>query len=604
MIAIGTLFDSFKQAADVYFGADSLVTFPAIFTSVIRWFFPILAFVILYRCGVSLLSWKKEPEVWANLTLPNGSSLQVTHWENIIGRAASSDIRINYPSVSRSHAVLCRESGGWTISDIGSKGGVYKNGELVVGKDSVKFGDVLSLGGVELTLVPYGEEAIIEEGKKRTRPGRFIKPSVTLILLTLFQLLTMQQLIMSKLPDFDLTVPIVFLLLIGVMWLYFFIIRSMKRTGFEVETIAFFLTTLGFSVIASTGPDGLVKQFSAFLLGLMIFIILSWILRDLDRAKKLRYYVAALGIALFVFNLIFGKEVYGAKNWVFIGPFSFQPSELVKIAFIFTGASTLDRLMSKRNLYLFIIYTAVCCGCLALMNDFGTAIIFFVAFVVIAYLRSGDFTTISLVCTGTAFAGMLVLRFRPYIMNRFEAWRHVWEYASTSGYQQTRTLMYAASGGLLGLGAGNGYLKYVAAADTDLVFGFLCEEWGILIAGFAVVSIVVLAAFTVKSSSVGRSSFYVIGACAAMSMLAVQTILNVFGSVDLLPLTGVTFPFVSNGGSSMLSSWGLLAFVKAADTRQNASFAIKLAGKNKHDIEEEDYDMDEDIEEEPYDEDF
>ena len=91
--------------------------------------------------------------------------------------------------------------------------------------------------------------------------------------------------------------------------------------------------------------------------------------------------------------------------------------------------------------------------------------------------------------------------------------------------------------------------------------------------------IAVLAVFVVRSAPVGRSCFYTIGACAAVTILVTQAILNVFGTVDILPLTGVTFPFVSNGGSSMLCVWGLLAFVKAADTRQNASFAIRLPGR-------------------------
>ena len=131
----------------------------------------------------------------------------------------------------------------------------------------------------------------------------------------------------------------------------------------------------------------------------------------------------------------------------------------------------------------------------------------------------------------------------------------------------------SASGGLAGVGIGSGWLRRVVAADTDLVFGVVCEEWGLLIAVIAVICICALAAFTIKSAANGRSSFYVIAACAAVSMMVFQTILNTLGSVDVLPLTGVTFPFVSNGGSSMLSSWGLLAFVKAADTRRNASFA-------------------------------
>ena len=259
-----------------------------------------------------------------------------------------------------------------------------------------------------------------------------------------------------------------------------------------------------------------------------------------------------------------------------IGPFSFQPSELVKLCFIYVGASTMDRIVTKRNLILFIVYSAAICGCLALMNDFGTALIFFVAFLVIAFLRSGSFATIALACAATGFAGVLAVRFRPHILRRFATWGHAWDYALSTGYQQTRAMMCIASGGLLGLGAGNGWLKYVAASDTDLVFGFVCEEWGLILGIVMVAAILILGVFVVRSAKVGRSSFYTIGACAAVSILMIQTILNVFGTMDLLPLTGVTFPFVSNGGSSMLSSWGLIAFIKAADTRQNASFAVRM----------------------------
>ena len=96
-----------------------------------------------------------------------------------------------------------------------------------------------------------------------------------------------------------------------------------------------------------------------------------------------------------------------------------------------------------------------------------------------------------------------------------------------------------------------------------------------------VLAVVGLALFCLRSAQMGRSSFYTIGACTAASIMLAQTILNVMGTVDLLPFTGVTFPFVSNGGSSMISAWGLLAFVKAADTRQNASFAIRLNRKRE-----------------------
>jgi cell division protein FtsW (lipid II flippase) len=102
------------------------------------------------------------------------------------------------------------------------------------------------------------------------------------------------------------------------------------------------------------------------------------------------------------------------------------------------------------------------------------------------------------------------------------------------------------------------------------------EELGFIIAVSAMAAILMTAIFSVRSADMARSSFYVIGACAASSILVFQMFLNVFGSLDILPFTGITFPFVSRGGSSLVVSWGLMAFIKAADTRQNASFIVKM----------------------------
>ena len=210
-----------------------------------------------------------------------------------------------------------------------------------------------------------------------------------------------------------------------------------------------------------------------------------------------------------------GHERYGAANWISLLGFSFQPSELAKICYIFAGAATLERLFRKRNLGLFILLTGACMGCLALMSDFGTAAIFFVTFLVIAYLRSGDYTTLALICGGAVFGGLVLVTIKPYILRRFAAWGHVWEQASDGGFQQTRTMSAAASGGLIGVGPGEGWLHRVSAADTDLVFGMLCEEWGLIIALLSVACIAALAVFAVRSCRAGRSSFYTIAACPA-----------------------------------------------------------------------------------------
>ena len=555
---------------------DALTTFFSQFEPVpwLCYLFPVLALGILIRCAVSLLTFRPEPEVWAWLTTPDGAHIPVTHWESLIGRGAGCDVQLGYPTVSRTHAVLTRyDDGSWTISDAHSKSGVFVNGKQTA-LSALRFGDVITMGGVNFTLIPLTKEQERIQAGTRTRAGHAVHQMPTLLLLTLFQLLTAIQLILGGCdPALELTA---FGGLIGLEWALYLALRAFRRTGFEAETLAFFLCTMGLAVVSSSAPESLIKELLAIVAGVCVFLVVCWSLRDLERAKTVRYLAAVAGIGLLAFNLLFGVEKFGARNWIQLGGVSFQPSEFVKVCFIYVGASTLSRLMAKRNIVLFIAYYAVICACMALMKDFGTAIIFFVAFLVIAFLRSGNFATIALAIAATGFAGVLVLRFLPYARNRFEAWGHVWDYALTTGYSQTRSMMCIASGGLFGLGPGKGWLKYVAASDTDLVFAFVSEEWGLIMAVLMVACIVILACFVVRSAPAGRSCFYTIGACAAVTVMVTQTILNVFGMADFLPLTGVTFPFVSNGGSSMVCVWGLLAFIKAADTRQNASVAIRV----------------------------
>ncbi len=557
-------------------------------TYFLRFVFPILTAIILLRCARSMFADAPEPEIWGYLVLQNGDQIPVTHWENVIGRAKNSDVVVSYPTVSRSHAVLTRyDDGSWTLGDVGSKGGVLVNGQELQGLMEVKFGDVLDIGGVEMTLMPLNAEEQVEEASLRTKAGSGNSAILTLLFLTAFQVLSVLQLQTALDEEWLGVMRLCYTILVALEWGLYIVMRILKRTGYEVETIAFYLCSLGLAVVASAAPEDMTKMILTVCMGLAAYAFLCWILQDLERAKKFRYVMAAGGLGLLAVNLVFGTVLNGARNWIQIGSFSFQPSELVKICFVFVGASTMDRLMSKRNVILFIVYSAALCGCLALMNDFGTAIVFFVGFLIIAFMRSGSFATIAMACTGTGFAGAIVLRFRPYVLSRFEGWRHVWEYPNDSrGYQQTRAMMCIASGGLFGLGAGNGWLKYVGASDTDLVFALVSEEWGLLIAVMMVAAVALLGIFVVRSTATGRSSFYSIGACGAMAMLMIQAILNVFGTVDFLPLTGVTFPFVSNGGSSMISAWGLMAFVKAADTRQNASLAIKLPGRRRKEANE------------------
>ncbi len=555
------------------------------FTTGVRWVCAGLGVLILMHQLLSLLKMRNPSEIWAYLRCPDGSSVPLTHWENLIGRGRGCDIILNLSSVSRSHATLIRDAGGtWRYHDLNSKNGSYINGVRVYEPTELKGGDQLTIGGEDFELYPVSLKerlANVERRKRRTHP---VSPWPSLVMLTIFQFLTVIQFNIALDEDFSGQIIAAFALLCALMWFYVILMRAFRRNGFEMEIIAFFLSTLSLAVTISYNytSDGVLKQAICVCLGVAVFFFLCWYLRDLTRTKKVTYLLLGISGFLLLINLLFGEVTNGAQNWIHIGGFSLQPSELVKIVFIYVGAATLDELQEKRSLYIFMGFSVFCLGCLAMMGDFGTAIIFFVTFLVISFLRSGDFTKLFLILGAAGLMGLMVLRFRPYVAGRFETWRHAWDYATEGGYQQVQTMTATASGGLPGLGAGEGNLGNLFGAGTDLVFGMLAEEWGLIIAVLAVFCIITLVVFSFRSIAAGRSTYYSIAACSTATLFVFQTTLNVLGSVDILPLTGVTFPFLSSGGTSMIASWGLLAFLKAADTRQNASFAIRLDRKSEY----------------------
>ena len=573
---------SYKKAEDLEFthgGRDMQAFFTGLLAAAVpillslgRIVMAVLAIWIVIRCTRSLFE-PQEQEHWGVMTLANGARYDLCHWENVIGRAKNADVRVNFPSVSRSHAAVCRDDGGdWTLYPLQSRNGILLNGQRVDGPVPLERGDVIAVGGVELYFFPAGtqEEAALAE--QRAKAGRAVSAAATLWLLTGFQGLALVQLLPSFTAENYLPILVGFGGLCAAMWLLYAVYRLWKRTAYELETLSFLLTTIGFAIAAAYAPSALYKELAAVVLGLVIFLMLSVALRSLPLAVRLRWPAAIAGGGLLVFTLLLGQRIFGAKNWIAIGPLTVQPSELVKLVFVLVGAATLDRLFARRNLIFTALFSAFCVGCLALMSDFGTALVFFVAFLCIAFLRTGDLPSVVMLTAAAGIAGGIVLHFKPYIADRFSVWRHAWEFTQTTGYQQSRTMSAIASGGLFGTGPQDGWLKHLGAANTDLVFGVVGEEFGLLPALCMAAVPVIFVVFTVRAAANARSAFYTIASSAAAAMLITQTLLNVLGSVDLLPLTGVTFPFVSMGGSSMLACWGLLAYLKAADTRRNASF--------------------------------
>lgn len=539
----------------------------------LRMLMPLFAIIIVYQCYAAMRRRRRPEKPLVSLYNPrSGGMIPVVFWENSIGRSKSSDIVINDLSVSRNHCVLLRRSAGWFISDVGSLSGTFVNGVRIQGRAQVLIDDIITVGSTEYQL-KRGDDF-----SSPLRSSRFFskvsdKPAIQawklMFMITLFHLFMAVEAMFWNDGTNVFSPLVLFVALAAVEWGFFSVSYfALRRVNFELEALGLFLTGIGVMMLVRQVERSAYVQLIAAGLGIALFCAIVKFIENPDKVNKLRLPMMIIAVVMLSTSIVLGRVTNGAANWVYIGSISFQPSEFVKTIFIFIGASALDQLQTKKNLIELIVFSVVCVGLLALMGDFGTALIFFVTFLLIAFMRSGDIKTVILAVASAAFGVVFVLRFKPYVANRFKAWRHVWEYANDSaGYQQVRVLTYIASGGLFGVGIGNGYFKQYFASESDLVFALVAEEMGVIVAIVIALSVALLMIYARAITTRSRSTFYSISACCAAGLLVVQLSLNIFGATDILPLTGVTFPFISSGGSSIISCWGLLAFIKAADER-------------------------------------
>lgn len=294
---MGEFFDTLFEMTDIYF------------TTGVRWAFLILAVFILARQIRSLMLARNPSEIWAYLGCPDNTSVPLTHWENLIGRGRGCDVILNLSSVSRSHGTLIRDSEGvWKYNDLDSKNGSAINNVPITKPTIVRAGDVLTIAGADFTLYPVSLQERMANIEKRKKKTRTVSPWPSLIALTIFQFLTVAQFQISLGDDFPPTLPASYVLLCVLMWAYVIIMRIFRRVGFEMEIIAFFLSTLSLSVTASAYPTTVFKQAICICLGVALFFGLCWFLRDLNRAKRITYILMGISVFLLLFNLIFGTS--------------------------------------------------------------------------------------------------------------------------------------------------------------------------------------------------------------------------------------------------------------------------------------------------------
>ena len=330
----------------------------------LRFLMPVYAIIIVYQCFAAMRRRRRPETPLISLLNPaTGEMLPVLFWENSIGRSKSSDVTVDDPTVSRNHCVLLRRKDGWYVSDTDSKSGTMLNGKRTRGRAKVLIDDTITIGGTSL-IVKRGEEfqqplqSSWFFSKVSDKPA--MKSWKLMLLITFFHFFMCVQAMFWNDGTNTMAPLVLFGALAAVEWGFFFISYFViRRVNFELESLALFLTGIGVMMLIRQSERSAYVQLVAAAVGMIIFCIIIKLIEDPDKVNKLRLPAMICAVGLLGVTIVFGKITNGAANWIYIGSFSFQPSELAKIIFIFIGASSLDVLMTKKNLLEYIIFSAV-----------------------------------------------------------------------------------------------------------------------------------------------------------------------------------------------------------------------------------------------------
>lgn len=317
------------------------------------------------------------------------------------------------------------------------------------------------------------------------------------------------------------------------------------------------------------------RQMVWFLISVAVYFISYFLYSKVGKKEKLFILYAILSIGLFLATLIFGTTLNGAKNWIYIGNQGFQPSEFIRILFVFALSALLEkrsggRIMQtemKKSL-LIMLYVYINLGFLVLQREWGIAVLFFLIYISLFFVFG---KRQSLILLNGIFAGAglyLGYKFLYHIKTRVAIWLDPFSDPSGRGYQIVQSLIAIASGGFTGSGLYNGSPGYVPFVESDFIFSAICEEFGIL-GGISVILlyfILVYRAF--KIALAVPNSFDKKVAVGLSSMLAFQTFIILGGVIKFIPLTGITLPFVSYGGSSLITSFMALGILQAISKKE------------------------------------
>lgn len=355
-----------------------------------------------------------------------------------------------------------------------------------------------------------------------------------------------------------------------ILIIYFsnFLLVKISKGDNYIFLIVTMLVSIGIIMVYRIDSQLGIKQLLWLSLGILIFYCTYFILRFIHGWKKWIYLYLGLSYLLFILTFILGKRKFGAINWISIGGHSFQPAEITKILLIFIIASYYSNTekFSKykyADYYLMgIVYSFI--ALLFLQRDLGTALIFYGIFLAIQFIyedkRKLILYNIILFAAGGLFGYMIF----DHVKVRVLTWINPWDYIDNKGYQITQSLFAIAEGGFFGTGLGLGHPEFIPLSYTDFIFSAICEEMG-LFTGIGIIMLFMILVYRGFKIALNQTDkFFKILALGVSILFGVQSIIILGGVLKVLPLTGITLPFVSYGGTSILSSFIALGILQIA----------------------------------------
>lgn len=366
------------------------------------------------------------------------------------------------------------------------------------------------------------------------------------------------------------------IVLIAITGIYQWIYHNMSKLIWNNMQ---FMLVIGLVMLTRLSFDKAVRQFAIAIAALFICIIIPLIIDKLKLLNRFGWFYGILGLAFLISLLFIGVENYGATNWITIYGISIQPSEIVKLIFVFSIASLLSRKTNFRDEVLVTILAATHVLVLVLEKDLGGALIFFITYLIMLYVATTKpIYFFSGLLAGSA-ASFIAYKLFSHVRVRVMAWQDPWSLIDKEGFQISQSLFAIGTGSWFGLGLTKGLPTNIPVVDSDFIFAAISEELGGLFAFCLVLLCICNFLAFIDISLKMRDKFNKLLALGLSTIYIFQVFLSIGGVIKLIPSTGVTLPFVSYGGSSMLSSIIMISIFQGLYVLNQGR--IEMLDKNK-----------------------